>query len=688
MLDLSPSVVVVSFDVFDTVVARNVYHPQDLYSRIQKQLADPGNSEKYCKSIQHFPLNRIAAELKAREQLTGREEVTFDEIVAVLAEQCGLTPESIKAIAACEIEEEIKSVVPVEPLLSLVREMRQAGKQIVFVSDMYLPDNVIRKMLLRVGALEAEDKLYVSGSIGKKKSTGSLFRYIWDDLGIRPNQMIHLGDYLLSDYLIPRLKCGIRSIPVRIARNNVYERLWGEACSCLFCSSIAGASRAARVANTREGQIFAETVLYNTGCNVVGPIITVFILWTLHQAVQAGIKRLYFLSRDGDIMLEIAREVAARCGIAIDLRYLYVSRTAVFPALLGAATDAHSFEWFKEDNIILTSRILADRLKVDVTCLHEQLIRVGIGSVGPDAPLGREIVEQICRLLMTDPLLLEMVSESGRNALQGLVGYVEQEGLFDGIPFALVDLGWHGSIQDALFTCFADRFGDYGISGYYFGVDRSGGCSNRKAGFFFNPGEVSAIAKYQHLFRVLMEVICSARHGMVDHYHLNAHGRYEPVCSLIEDPLNGERVEHLRHGVSSFLKYLNISGIGTVEFHHVRPQILSLLKKLFFCPSSYEATALGGFRFSADQAGHGVHCVAPPFTVVSSLRFLTQNNYAGRSTISSWFFASWKRSSSAARWLLLPLVMCLRVYYLGFEQLSFIKIKMIDSVNTCINGIE
>jgi FMN phosphatase YigB (HAD superfamily) len=687
MLDLSPSVEVVSFDVFDTVVARNVYHPQDLYLRIQDRLADIGNLDNQCKSLRNFSLNRTAAEQKAREQLTDREEVTLDEIVSVLAEQYGFPPESIEAIAACEIEEEIRSVVPVGPIVSLVRELRQAGKKIVFVSDMYLPDMVIRGMLQRVGAMEADDGLYVSGSVGKKKSTGSLFCFVLDDLKIQPNQLTHVGDYLWSDYLIPRWKVGIRSVPVRIARNDRYEQIMGEACGCIYCSSFAGASRAGRVALERADST-VESVLNEIGSNVVGPIITGFILYTLQQASQEGIKRLYFLSRDGETMLEVACELAARLKIDIQLSYLYVSRTAVFPALVRNSTEHAKLDWVKEDNILLTLRIIADRLKLNVNRLMDGMLRIGVALHDPDKQLSRGEFEKISSALLTDSHLLQMVYESGDHAFSSLKGYLEQEGVFDGTKIGLVDLGWHGSIQDVIHELFADRLGFNGISGYYFGVDRQGSPSNRKYGFVFNHNVAAGFAKYKNLFRVLMEVLCSGREGMVLGYNKNSLEQYEPTLGAIEHPENSKRVEYIRCGVRSFLSCLDLTGISGIDIKHTRGQILNVLKMLFFFPSRGEAVALGDLRFSADQAGHGINYFAQQFTFISVLSFLSKGNYAGRSMFSSWFFASWMRANFTLRLLLLPVVFLIRAYYLRVEMILFVKLKAIDFINNRLNGLK
>jgi len=604
----------------------------------------------------------------------------------MLVEEKGVTPSIASAIGRCEIEEEIRSVLPVGELLSLVRKMRQDGKHIAFVSDMYLPADVIQEMLRHVGVWEPQDRLYVSCAIGTRKSTGMLYKHLLDDLKIGPNQVIHVGDFLLSDFLVPRFKVGIKSFPARSARSNIYERFFGEPCRCLYCSSVAGASRAARVGRGGEKGTVVETSLYRLGCNVLGPILSGFLLWTLQKAAQAGIHRLYFLSRDGEVMLDFARELAGRLEIGIELRYLHVSRTAIFPALMGTGVDSHTIRWLKEDTIVLTLRILADRLKVDACNLQEGLSRAGVRIQGLYAPLNRSTLEKIYGLLVTDPILKEMIAESGLRAQQNLAGYLEQEMLFDGTPSALVDLGWHGGIQDVIFSCFNERLGYNGISGYYFGVDLPGEPANRKFGYFFNHLEGTKIHRFRHLFRVLIELLCSGSHGMVRFYRLDGDGTYSPVCGELEHPANWARINSIRQGVQAFVNHLDGPSMEGTDYEHIRPQILRVFKKLFFFPSKNEALALGGLRFSADQAGHGLHHVASPFTPASAIRFLTKRTYAGRSSISSWFFASWRCSGAGTRLLLSPLVVLLRLYFCGSDMLKFYKLIIIDTINNLIGA--
>jgi len=191
----SPDIKVVSFDVFDTVVTRNLHSPKGIFERVQARLIQSRLPDLHPEDCSRLAGWRISAERRARcaAQAIGAE-ITHSEIFDLLVRQADLTEKMSPLLAAYEIDEELKSVIPVGPVVSLITEMREAGKKIVFISDMYLPDQVIKALLAKVGAWQAGDRLYVSGSIGCKKSSGQLFRHVLDDLGIKPNQMIHYGD--------------------------------------------------------------------------------------------------------------------------------------------------------------------------------------------------------------------------------------------------------------------------------------------------------------------------------------------------------------------------------------------------------------------------------------------------------------------------------------------------------------
>lgn len=676
------SVEAVFVDVFDTVITRNLFRPADLFLRMRQKLSEAAELDGLSEVLSDYPRLRATAETLARSRSGLKGEVSFDNIYSTFSEITGLDEEQTSLLANHEIREEIASVAGIKTLAVLLKEVRSSGVRVAFLSDMYLPQEIIMEMLNDVGVFEPGDILYVSGTIGKKKSSGSMFRFVMNDLGLRPSQIVHIGDYLWSDYLIPRIKFGIQSLNSRIARNNTYESLWGEGCCCLLCSSLAGASRAARLARSGEGTV-GEAALYNIGCNVIGPMLTVFILWLFQQAQKNGIRRLYFLSRDGEIMLEIAHVLAKRADVDIDLRYLSVSRASVLPALGSIAVDAY-LDRVREDNVVMTLQVIADRLKLKVDLLQDLLNCKGIVQDDVGAPIAPETVNCIFFKLKTDPLLREMVQENTKESYCFLNNYLKQMDMFDGTPLAVVDLGWHGTIQDVIYACWGERFGNCGIAGYYFAIDRPGQHGNRKTGFFFEPGMDLSIM-HQNLFRVLMEVMCAAPHGMAYRYSENSKGIVEPVLLPIEHSENIERVNIIRGGVRAFLKFLDVESTNVSDYSQIRPQVLSVLLKLFLYPNRDESSALGEMRFSADQASHGLNRIAPPFTFSTVLKYFLKRSYAGRSSISSWFFASFLRANWKVQILMCPIVFFLRIYISGPLFLRLLKLRFKDFANRSIS---
>ena len=69
---------------------------------------------------------------------------------------------------------------------------------------MYLPQYVIENILHNLGYTDYE-MLFLSSTLHKKKSSGKLFSYILKKLSIPAKNILHIGDNVISDYLMPKL---------------------------------------------------------------------------------------------------------------------------------------------------------------------------------------------------------------------------------------------------------------------------------------------------------------------------------------------------------------------------------------------------------------------------------------------------------------------------------------------------
>jgi predicted HAD superfamily hydrolase len=102
-----------------------------------------------------------------------------------------------------EIEIELNSVYPIYKTLSEIAKLRKQGARIIFITDNYLFKEVIREMLLKVGAFSQNDEIYVSGEIRLTKLWGGLFNYVLAKEGLKPGEIIHYGDNMYSDGFVP-----------------------------------------------------------------------------------------------------------------------------------------------------------------------------------------------------------------------------------------------------------------------------------------------------------------------------------------------------------------------------------------------------------------------------------------------------------------------------------------------------
>lgn len=187
---VSDSIKVVSFDLFDTLVLRPFLKPIDLFVLLGQ-----------IQSRNDFCDLRTKAESKARSFIG--TEVTLDEIYSFM-------PKDLLSFKELECQFEIELCF-INPWMKERYQSLIEGKTVVITTDMYLPRNVIESILKRNDI--RYDKLYISSEHRKTKHSGSLFRYILDDLNIRPEEMIHIGDNRRADYSIPR-SLGIQAVHI------------------------------------------------------------------------------------------------------------------------------------------------------------------------------------------------------------------------------------------------------------------------------------------------------------------------------------------------------------------------------------------------------------------------------------------------------------------------------------------
>lgn len=196
---------VYSFDVFDTVLTRNVSKPKEIFRLVQLYLpaALPDvNSNLHNK----FYGVRVWSEHCARRR-SAREDVSLGEIYDVISECYDLDEDKRMILMNLEMAIESRALIAINGAPELVARRRSQGA-VVYISDMYLPQDFIVSILERYGLFMPEDRVYVSGDYGLTKGSGKLYAKVLEDFAIDPKELVHLGDNPFSDFSVP-LQMGI-----------------------------------------------------------------------------------------------------------------------------------------------------------------------------------------------------------------------------------------------------------------------------------------------------------------------------------------------------------------------------------------------------------------------------------------------------------------------------------------------
>ncbi|MFL2859132.1 MAG: HAD-IA family hydrolase [Pontiellaceae bacterium] len=181
---------VISFDLFDTLFYRPYLNPDDLFSHLEIIYSRP-----------FFKNKRLIAEKNLR-LLSKDEEITYDEIYEHIHEE-------FMDMKSKELKLEYNSIMINSEIQNLFYYAKSLNKKIIFISDMYLPTDFIKKLLEKF-EINGYHLLYISSEFKKTKHKGSLFKKVIDDLNCSPSEILHVGDNKKSDYKIPK-KIGLKT---------------------------------------------------------------------------------------------------------------------------------------------------------------------------------------------------------------------------------------------------------------------------------------------------------------------------------------------------------------------------------------------------------------------------------------------------------------------------------------------
>jgi FMN phosphatase YigB (HAD superfamily) len=567
-----------SFDVFGTLLFRRIAEPGRRLALLAGQAEAGRQWSRRRMEVEHA---------LARSQ--GPDLYSLDEIYI----QLGASSPSPQE----EMDLEEKLCFPVTEGRLLLTAARRRGERVIFASDMYLPGKFIRQLLEKHGLWQEGDRLFVSHEHGVAKHRG-LFQKICKELSVRPEHIEHTGDNLRSDVLVPG-RLGVLTAHFRATELGRYEAEWirqggegGEA--------VADAIRAARLQFPEELEAKGQAV-WETAAGVAGPLFVAFVLWLERQAQELGLRRLYFISRDGLIFKKIFDRIFAGRPGSPQSRYLYGSRQA-WSGVRAARLHEEDIAWLAKPGTGMTLAQFARRCGLKA---EEVPVLPWVRPPGQDEPLTASQLQEVATFLRAGPLR-DRVQEAGQQARARAAAYLRQEGLGDE-RYGLVDLGWFGNLQEYVEELMPEN---PPAMGFYLDL--------RSRPRLQREGKARAYLK-RPLFRgidqansiTLLEILAGCREGSVVGYR-EKNGAWEPVQNPGEEGEGPEAWADLQHqAILVFLEEILQQPGGLENLDTDSEAARENFRQFLRHPSLPEAEAYGEIRFVSNQEGGRGVTLAP-----------------------------------------------------------------------------
>lgn len=495
---------VISFDIFDTLVCRKVSEPSDVFS-----LVEIWYNKEHNEKISDFRATRIEAERSCRKN--GGREITLEQIYENLFLRYGESVGELK-----DIEKSIEKDVSYRrtDIYRLYQYAVRKKKKVLLISDMYLPQKIIEQILEK-NHIRNYRALYVSSESGYKKNDGSLYRLIrkTERLGVE-SRWLHFGDNIKSDVLQAG-RYGIH--PVLVKKKNRYRN------------------------NNQMPKKEYGSARERFGYNILGPLMFGYSVWLHEMFIENGIKKVFFFSREGYFIQKCCEKLFD--GSDICSGYLYVSRKSLLQPILGEPDIIGKLENFRP---------------VGNKNAYEYLSSLGI--YGGDAENflrknGLSKGSNAGKIVRIKNRLSKILKENGKNTLGMLTAYLAQEGVNG--KFAIVDVGWTGTMQIAL-NKVLDMVGiwheTYGFfMGQHSEMKEFARFGIRNKGWLCGYDGPKSIQNFLLSGNCLLELLLMAPHGTTAGYKKDREGKVIPVLEINEFSKTYGVIEEIQKAALEFV---------------------------------------------------------------------------------------------------------------------------------------
>lgn len=422
---------VISFDVFDTLIFRPFREPFDLFDIVGAEL-----------NIANFKTLRRKAENVARDETWKRNrQVDIFDIYNILARYVDI---DVDAAINKELEVEERLCFANPYMKQVFSILQQNNKEIIALSDMYLPENLLGGLLRHCG-YAGFSKIIVSCDLQAGKADGELQKKARLLVGAGKS-FVHIGDNFPSDVQASR-KMGWTAIHyanINSIRNQVCPPFSNHLDTSVYHGIIA---------SYIHNGLMKKNKYYQHGFIYGGIMAEGYCEFLEDLAAEKKIDKLLFVSRDGNIIWKVYKEFFNH----VEAEYIMWSRLAAYTT---------TFDKFTED--IVQHCILGRVNKTAAVSIEVALNETGLACIKTILiKKGFDLKEKLTE--KNAALIIDILYESRDFIRTEFHKYRQAARLyFESIvqgckKICIVDLGWRGTTLIQLKSLLNEWFPDIEI---------------------------------------------------------------------------------------------------------------------------------------------------------------------------------------------------------------------------------
>lgn len=539
---------VVSFDIFDTLVMRDLAAPEVVFD-----IAEYQHTKNEAGILSLFE-ERMKTAGKVLGSYKGKvDDISIDEIY----KQMPLYRDS-----KIEKDSEVSVCIPHPMGKQLYDYACGLGKTILITSDMYLDRNTIERILTKNG-YSHWDEIFLSSERGKKKDTGKLFeelKLFTKRLSIESHEVLHIGDNWIGDIKWARKLDvnAVRFTPIYesdgklILLNSEQQNRLSQAGRIWDSFS----TQSAKLWSAEHPEL-ASDFYTRLGFELTGPLASMMAMHTKQLADAENITKIVFMARDGRIIKK-AFDTLYRNDIKAEKyesQYLHLSRATVVTATFEQELTSNDL-YFLIEGLHLAEKDIAYFLNKANLDIQDKAIvnKVEKYFKTIDYIPNWDDFSRLSALLES---LSKEIYNANANHREGLKFYLKEHGIFDTDKVMVVDVGWLLNIQSRLVRFIKKCGSTTHLIGSYVGTRERINKSLQHFSLLYNLGEPSIYSKFLEENVTLFEVLFSSAEPSAAAI-VEVEGKAELILKPLGMPLPKEYIvaQKLHMGAEAYFEKL------------------------------------------------------------------------------------------------------------------------------------